>query len=667
MPPRKTTKRAATKDEIFSSRPVKKQKKFQPRAKVVKAGNRDVDIERPRKRKSQTTMTQLDFGNRSYIEAICDSDEGSVYESKLEPMSKPKKPSRRRKLPAKTESQDTLTQFVKRASDVSLMAISDSEDDIPLSDVEVGRLSGDLVKQEIPGSEGMPQDEVEIIEQPDEPLQVEQQPRAVSQEPSSPHHARMRHGLSITPAIAFPPKTPRRVRVLPVPSSRSPPDEYTSPQVKPCTYDKSEHRSPLQDRPVNIQRIPSGALQESHAKSLPKKMTSVAAAPDAPINIKEESPTKRRVREFNARFAILEQQNAGLRNRRSQCPATRPCDVRPSTGPLSHGRALTTRAQDPETQYPMPGFETQHEMTMRLANIVSDPVPSAIEQPAGGHMENSQPLDSQDVGDNATPENDVTESSQDFEGAAKIVEGSSQAIEENILIPSSQSRISKPMINNISDAHTMAVTRPQAVRNSKNQEESLLESTYNSTATRSTASKKDTQELASDQLMRETQQAFLERVPSSPIPSIPVSLAIDGAKTQQATTQTRHSLPRASQATAVDDSKSHSTISTQHLSTFKTQSYSKGHKDMMSSSPIEEPLGLEETVQVQVISSPLMHPPGLTDVSSSPKLPEPKTPSMLRSLKAPLRLSDLMSDSLDQSFPMPPSWHYDDDEEDDEL
>jgi hypothetical protein len=637
---------------------------FQPRIKAIKAASKDEETERPRKRrKSQTTMTQLDFGNRSFLDAVYDSDEGSALDSDPESTPKPtsKKSSRRRKLPAKTESQDTLTQFVKRASDVSMMIISNSEDEGLLSDVELGDPAGDETGPPMAKfADVLPKEEGDIVEQQDGLPQVEEQLGRSS--PVQVSLAPMHRQPPPSQAANDPPKTPpRRIRVLPVPSSRSPPDTHLSTQVSSQPRNEPQsHRSPLQERSVNIQRPSRDAPQKSPIKASSKKRATPAMT--TMTQIRGDSPTKLRVREFNARFAILEEENAELR--RSRGPVARPAAVHYIPKIPSQTEPQSVRIADVETQYPVFGDETQKElMRIKLADAITEVVEHAAQASGAKIIKSSQSSDADSTEKLTVPHYDDFRLQQQ-QAPNDVEDQTAEAIlVDDILIPSSQSQISRQVVKIAPSSQPEVAFQSNTFDDMANNDESLPESTYNSVSAESTASKLDTQDLASDQLMRETQHAFLNRVPSSPLAPVPPSSFTACAKASQ---QARPSLPRPSQATTVDRTMTHSTTHTQHLAAFKTQPEWKAPENVMSSSPIEEPLEIEDDIKVQVISSPLIHPPGLTDVWSSPKLTEPQTPSLLRNMKAPLTLSDLMSESLGQSLPMPPIWRYDDDEEDDD-
>lgn len=194
-------------------------------------------------------------------------------------------------------------------------------------------------------------------------------------------------------------------------------------------------------------------------------------------------------------------------------------------------------------------------------------------------------------------------------------------------------------------------------------EESLPESPYPAASARSVTSKKDTQVLASDQLMRETQQAWTHRIPSSPeLMPAPVSTS-----RQQPSSQHRPAI-RPSQATTVDETMTYSSRSLRSqlpLGTFPVEPQLKSEHsieqpDDISSTPIEESF-IPAITHIVSSSSPILHAPGLSEVSSSsPRLPEPKTPKVLRNLQQPLRLEELITESLDMSIPAPPTWRYGD-------
>ena len=715
LPPKRGTKRGtkrALEDEVFASEPILKQKRFTPRLKAIKAdalGSSPMDRSRKRP-KNQTTMTQLDFGKRSYLEAICDSDgedededeDGDVkseddMDDEVTP--KPKSTSSRKKegnqrrtgrksrLPAKTESQDTLTQMVKRSSDVSFMVIDDSEDEAGILDEEVS--DAEVDETEVVAEERL------IHTGRDGQSQGQEMNHDAERRETEP-----RRETSIMEPVAepedpapgpIPPKTPKRVRVLPVPSSKSPPDTHLSTQVTPRHDPAADLKSPLQERSVNIpafQRSPSKPTQSSplkhqlvqehvlgdenefqvsplrrqqfitdeQDKSSPRKPSPVkkvlASAGKQATQCKEgsQTQTRRRVREFNARFAALERETFEMRRRRSALPGN--ADM-----PVAASRRSPRRKANAamETQYTMPGVDTQNAL-MEL------PFPATSEEQ---REESPEIVECSQVMDD-----DVDGETHDdvpvfVDGTNEKKAGSEAVVREEILIPSSQSRKSRRMIVS---SQADEDESPEVDANGLF-EESLPESPYPAASARS---KKDTQELASDQLMRETQQAFLYRVPSSPLITKPASTRPSQRQSQPA--------PRPSQATTVDETMTYSSY--QHIPTQPSQRKFPrvtGVLDLTSSSPRLEttPIILQP---IPSSSSPLHQPPDFGDAlghaasSSSPRLPpEPKTPSILRNLKRPLRREDLVGEeSLDASLSMrmPPSWGFGEEVEvdsDDEL
>lgn len=632
MPAR--TKKRPLEDEVFTSKAVIKQVRFPQRAKTVKDPVRGTDVEPPRKRrKSQTTITQLDFGKRSYLDAICDSDEGSMFESDAEATPKPRSSaqSRRRKLPEKTESQDTLTQFVKRASGTTTVLISDSEDDACISEIEDCDTGENDTKQNSLKLKPPPTQHA-LNQDFDHKLQNQEPCEVQPPEESSPVAVPMHIHLEAQPAAARPPRTPRRVRVLPVPSSRSPPDTNISTQITPVHRAPTDLRSPLLERSTNTIRTPkrleAGTPSKASTIRVAQKPLNAAAA------IQSDSLTKRRVREFNARFAMLEKENSDLRKSRGLAARASFVPARPC-------------ADETETQYPVIGDETQDElMGITFTEDTAEAIPDA-DRPSTTEMPISAPEATgkeEEILESASSPFDIQAARNDN---AAINHSADNDVAEEVLIPSSQTRKSRSL---------KPIAQMAAV------EESLPESTYNSSAGEPMSLNRDTQDLASDQLMRETQAAFIERIPSSPFSfKRPLSNMVPLKSSP-------HGAPRPSQATTVDETMTHSSPYIQRLNCSQSEPVFKIPDDMTSSSsPMPGPdRDAENHIHTQIVSSPVMHPPDLTDVPSSPKLPEPKTPSLLRNLRVPLQLTDLISDSLDQSLPMPPAWRYDDDVEDEE-
>jgi hypothetical protein len=680
MAPKKGGKRAIE-DEVFSSKPMLRQKKFQPRLKAVKAMD---TTERPRKRlKNQTTMTQLDFGKRSYLEAICDSDdedeEVKSEDEGLPSTARKRAGDRRNRLPAKTESQDTLTQFVKRSSDVSMMVISDSEDE---GEEDVSDAEAEAGEEQAPVDDNAEYEDLQaILQRENQPhgaearvsdgVEAEEELEAAADELNAPSSSIV---IAIAPELLRhpQPRTPKRVHVLPVPSSRSPPDTALSTQVTPRQARRSEQRSPLKKKSANVRAASTtrSPLKEKSANiravppaKSPLKSTLALPPPERSAEEKRksparsaqkiqkssaqkparESPTKRRVRDFNARFAILEQENADLRNRRTRPVARATVSAPPPLKAAAHGNI--------ETQFSMPGAETQAAwLELPFGDAHPKSIPDVIREDSPGFVENSQPFEQGSAKHEASKRQASSRIVDDTEDEDEGELDDVDEAPESILVPSSPSK------NNAVSADEQASRDPASslimpVAGENLLVESLPESTYNSPAPRSTTRSRDTQELASDQLLWETQQAFMFHVPSSPlIMPAPISTPRRTRSSQWKTQDSR--MVRPSQATTVDESMSHSSHCTQrHMNSLELTSTPKPPPPFSSSSPTTEPL-LDTTLVIS--SSPVLNDPILS--SSSPRVQEPKTPSVLRNLRRPLRMEELVTDSLEASMPMPPGW-----------
>jgi len=147
------------------------------------------------------------------------------------------------------------------------------------------------------------------------------------------------------------------------------------------------------------------------------------------------------------------------------------------------------------------------------------------------------------------------------------------------------------------------------------------------------------QDPASEQLLRETTQAFATRVPSTPIPAPPPT-------SHRTSADSYHDQVRPSQATTVDETQASSALRTQRTL-------------------YDSPMPAAQTVLVS--SSPVPAPPASSSLSSS-KDSYPQTPKRLRfGGMTPVTFSQLIPESLrDDDVPMPPGWTQDEDEDEDD-
>ncbi|KIV98813.1 uncharacterized protein PV09_09427 [Verruconis gallopava] len=629
--PAKTGKRSLE-DQVFSSKPVYRQRHFRHRVRAVQAVMPREESPRPRKRRRiQTTMTQLELGRRSFLDVIGDSDGDEESADERDATRKPARATRKSRLPAKTESQDTLTQFVKRSSDHRGTVIRDSEDEdeeATLSDDEGPNPDEAGVKQPLPAPKHALQPSEHAMQHKCRKKNLEQAGREYDGEGQSSPEMHTVQPASTSRAGRREFTTPKKIRVLPVPSSRSPPDTHLSTQVTPRLVELPEPRSPLEEKSVNIQ---SSHWTSGDAKT-PNRLTQNPRSNPERIR---ESPSKRRVRDFNARLALFEKENARSGMQRQ---SNRSSVLRSSTRSSIDMQAAPLRAANCESQYPMPGIETQDALFQLPAVDGASHLSGAIPCSGGQgqvHLDDQMGLS--------------TERHSHSEGE-----------EGQILIPSSQTQ--KPSkindTNELDDADLRKTSSPCL------KQESLPGSTYTS-KTALEFSLRDTQDLASDQLMRETQQMFFERVPSSPPFMTPSARARSNGSISASPSRSHQVRP--SQATTVDETMTSSSLRGQHGSVFSVQPKFTSQTNVVYSSPLNTPRR-PQTINVTAKSKSRFPnvQNGLADLSSSPRLPEPKTPSILRNLKAPLRLNDLVSDSLEHSYPMPPSWRYDEDQDEDE-
>lgn len=255
------------------------------------------------------------------------------------------------------------------------------------------------------------------------------------------------------------------------------------------------------------------------------------------------------------------------------------------------------------------------------------------------------------------------------ENTINLISSPVSAVEEydsDVLIPSSQSEKSKiPEDIEVNVSSSLSATNvPEERTATPGTMYSLPEGTPRSNNPGRKKTKFDTQDLASNQLLRET-QARVERVSSS-ASIIPPSQ--HEAILESPVKYPRNDLPPASQATTVDETMPPSYRYTQHFDRHLIHSPSKNDPIIVPSSPIAPHINDAAFV---FSSSPLVQPPELAGTSSSPRPEEPRTPHVVEGRMkgfvrtAPLRMSQLVSESLDQSLPMPPNWIYGDEDEDD--
>ncbi|KAF2421156.1 hypothetical protein EJ08DRAFT_665285 [Tothia fuscella] len=248
-----------------------------------------------------------------------------------------------------------------------------------------------------------------------QPPPIEGPPRSTSNAFSSSPARAGPDGMAI-------PRTPKRFFAREIPSSQTPPYTPLSTQKTPRRFEEvsplkrklmdsqrnraspratQAQNSPLKERSTNTilpqalpakSRVPASPLKkvialpqpvrdathevrrvvisprlgipvvQTHQNS-PQGSPTPKAAPPCPVaRTDDESPTKKRVREFNARYAALSRQGSGISSRRAEPSIYRGKVIRSSTGftSLEDSDTATRPPQAPvETQYGSLGEETQ--------------------------------------------------------------------------------------------------------------------------------------------------------------------------------------------------------------------------------------------------------------------------------------------------------------------
>ncbi|TKA71741.1 hypothetical protein B0A49_04992 [Cryomyces minteri] len=261
MPPA-TKPKSADKDIVYASEPPLKQKKFNPRRRVAKP----LGHIKPEAPKRQSTLTQIDFAQLTPREGFDLDTHSGDEEWEL-----PGRRKRRRTASRDRKRQSTLTQidFGTRVAPSSDEGEFDLDERVQNEDVDTKR-----------GWHVEKGGDVEFVNQGQKPTVAARDQfagyitaeRGDSEVVScaGPTTARESACLRIVedsraPADAgtinpFDPRTPRKIRVLEVPSSQSPPDAPLSTQSLRSYY--ANARSPLHQKSVNIlptQKSPSKA------------------------------------------------------------------------------------------------------------------------------------------------------------------------------------------------------------------------------------------------------------------------------------------------------------------------------------------------------------------------------------------------------------------------
>ncbi|KAK5171683.1 hypothetical protein LTR04_007116 [Oleoguttula sp. CCFEE 6159] len=295
MPPA-TKHKSADKDIVYVSEPPLKQKKFNPRRRVAKP----LGYFKPEAPKRQSTLTQIDFAQltpREHLDLETHPDD--------EEWELPGRRTRRRTASRNRKRQSTLTQidFGRRVTPSSDEVELDLDEGVEKEDLHSKRDwhvgNGEDVKladqgqklavaahDPFAGSITAEREELEVVSCAGPTIARESACLLIVEDSQAPADAG-----TIKP---FDPRTPRKTRVLEVPSSQSPPDAPLSTQSLRSYY--ANARSPLHQKSVNIlstQKSPSKAQWlASDLSPSPHRMlscqdildreTSVSSAPKPP-------------------------------------------------------------------------------------------------------------------------------------------------------------------------------------------------------------------------------------------------------------------------------------------------------------------------------------------------------------------------------------------------
>ncbi|TID20863.1 putative ubiquitin fusion degradation protein [Venturia nashicola] len=721
MAPRTRTKNLSA-EHTYASKTALKQKRLPARRRTVTHKSK-----RPTLEKRQSTLTQIaDFGrlpSLDDIDGISDEDE---FEGE--------RPPRKRRRTSKTKSESrrdrTLTQmdFVKTPR--RTMPVEDSEEEGTLSDDE------EIVNEEIhltPHSEtsGLnlrrpPRKILEIADSTeslvtlgsmsagkstvDEESSGEQAISTIANDDTGVHARAI-----LPPGI---PQTPKRVRLLTIPSSQTPPTTPLSTQRSPTCPGSGKDRSPLQARSTNLP-IMKDSLEEV-AEPIPEVPTSRSPfVPEFKSAVREtqpiDSPTKERARNFRAQMDALRNGGALQQLRRKTRTFERGQIVRPSTNVLlvsetGEKESRNTRSKNGETQFSI-GEETQAilggiDLSGEMAQepvyeqeIVEDEADddeSNLEVDAGVNKEDQgHPIDGPIADDEnqntifeiGEPQEVLENEPEDDTLVLQYIrprEPSPELPYDNYggeeRVPSSQNETPRGTRRTAYEA----TTQSRHITFSDHIDTLTLPIPQSPTSTAPPEGDIDTQEsvdAASAQLIYES-QAYAALAASSPIEAEPMPIPTSSPAATRHSSQPRFRTPRVPRKSIQvefaeeDRTQAPSTSRTESISTTPDTYPKSALKGGRRESPIRSP-------QVEHIpSSPF--PQGGNRSSQPHQIPsspsqrqqqfrsEPTTPGIFRFLRGPVTTSQLIPDSLrsdlDDGIGLPPRWTQDEeDDDDDEL
>jgi hypothetical protein len=643
MAPRSSTRRPTT-DQTYTSTPALAQKRFPHRRRTVKTHE-------PARRlleKRQSTLTQIDFARLSGREYIEDSEEDEFNEE--EP------PRKRRKTLGqlngdegnKVKRKNALTQTLTQMDFVRSRRVEDSE--------EEGLLSDDEELEPHPGTNDLDLQN-DIMTQLEFVVNTEPKDRLRDHDAKSRENPRNKQSRVMPPPKN--PSTPKRIRVLAVPSSQTPPTTPLSTQQSPKHPRSGKDRSPLQERSTNVPM--SKELVEDNLEQM--KQNPWTLEPTSPSKDADpmESPTKLRAREFRAR--IDELRNGGFlqQTKRKTGPFERNQVIRSSTHVSSESdeaenEVTKTRPQTGETQFAI-GEETQA--------ILGD-IDFMCESERVKQKESDQDQNTSDHGD----ENENDDQDQDLvfdigEPQEPLEEQSLNILDPQHIHPheaspelplNSEEEERVPSSQNETPRGTRRIPHQLTTegRRVTFSDQVMLPIPRSPTLKASQEEYLDTQDSidpVSVQLLYES-QAYAALAASSPIGEPPVS--------------TSSPVPASSRQSRTPTSQRNATRTPTRE---ETQAPSNGRTESLSTTSGTYPESARDAEQspAHVPSSPQRQP----EIRSSPT-----TPGIFRFLRGPITVSQLIPDSLrsglEDSIGLPPRWLQensaeDEDEDDDEL
>lgn len=651
MAPRSSTRRPTT-DQTYTSTPVLAQKRFPHCRRTVKTHG-------PARRlleKQQSTLTQIDFATLPGRKTIEDSEEDEFSEE--EP------PRKRRKTLGRPNGDEgnevkrksALTQTLTQMDFVRSRRVEDSE--------EEGLLSDDEELEPHPGTN-------DLDLQSDAMPQLEDLVRTGPRDKARHQDAKSRDPGHDQGRVMLPPRnpsTPKRIRILAIPSSQTPPTTPLSTQKSPKHPRSGKDRSPLQERSTNLPITKE--IDEDNLELTKEKPSTLQPKSPSKVTDPMESPTKQRAREFRAR--IDELRNGGFlqQTKRKTGPFERNQVIRSSTGVSleseeAENEVTKTRPQTGETQFAI-GEETQ--AILGDIDIVCESVQyleSKLESEGLKQKETDQDQDTSGHGD----ENDNQDLIFDIGEPQEPLEEQSLDILDPQHVPPHEASPELPLNSDEEERVPSSQNEtPRGTRQIPHQlttegrrvtfsDQVMLPIPQSPTSKTCREEYLDTQESidpASAQLLYES-QAYAALAASSPIgeslfpTSSPVPAPTSGPSHQFRTPSSRRN---ATKTPTLDE--------TQAPSTGRMESW-----PMTCGTYSKSALGAEQS-PVHIHSSPLLQP----ETRSSPT-----TPGIFRFLRGPITVSQLIPDSLrsglDDSIGLPPRWMQEnsaeDDDEDDEL